>query len=390
MRVFVLNTNYVRLLGGFYRKHPGLARRPYIEQSRLLESSFLEESASCARAFISLGHVALAVSANNAPLQVAWARAHDRPGLARSVEKSWSTLSARQIARRAAGRLGHVPMAVLRGADAARALTRILLAQIEEFRPDVLLNQDMFLVDRPTLQQIKELGVRVVGQHAATPLPTTVPLDEYDLLISSFPPTVDKFQALGVPACLSRLAFDPEILTHFRAEPRQIRWPVTFVGSLQSVHSSRVEFLEELARLVPSLRLWTPDKAVLPRRSLLRKRFMGTVAGIDMYEVLRSSRLTVNHHGDVAPFANNMRLFEATGIGTTLLTDFKQNLPDLFTPGEEVLTYSSAGECAELISDLEQADVDRVASAGQQRTLRDHTYLVRARELVDIFESLRW
>jgi spore maturation protein CgeB len=78
----------------------------------------------------------------------------------------------------------------------------------------------------------------------------------------------------------------------------------------------------------------------------LRDRVVGTVYGLDMYDVFRSSRVTINHHGDVGPFANNLRLFEATGVGTALLTDRKSNLSELFEPDVEVLAYSSATECA--------------------------------------------
>jgi hypothetical protein len=42
-----------------------------------------------------------------------------------------------------------------------------------------------------------------------------------------------------------------------------------------------------------------------------------------MYRVLECSKIVINHHGDVAPWANNLRLFEATGTGALLLTDWK-------------------------------------------------------------------
>ncbi len=50
-----------------------------------------------------------------------------------------------------------------------------------------------------------------------------------------------------------------------------------------------------------------------------------------MYQVLRRSRITLNSHIDLAGReAGNMRLFEATGVGAFLLTDFKDNLHTLF------------------------------------------------------------
>ena len=46
-----------------------------------------------------------------------------------------------------------------------------------------------------------------------------------------------------------------------------------------------------------------------------------------MYQALRRSLITLNSHIDmVGREAGNARLFEATGVGTFLLTDFKDNL----------------------------------------------------------------
>jgi len=109
-----------------------------------------------------------------------------------------------------------------------------------------------------------------------------------------------------------------------------------------------------------------------------------------MYDVLNRSRITLNHHGDVLPYANNMRLFEATGVGALLLTDWKNNLGEMFVPGKEVLAYRTPEECAELIRYYLTHDEERqaVARAGQARTLRDHTYYQRMQELVGIVGKL--
>ena len=387
MRIFVLNTNYLSSLGQLYRRNPGLEDASYAEQSAVLDANFISESGSYARAFTTLGHAAMAVSANNAPLQTAWAREHGDPSLAGAAEDRRRSISPRALAHWVVdGR--HIPAYIRHGAEASAVLTQIVLAQVETFRPDVVLNQDMFLVGRTTLAQMKSLGARVTGQHAASPLPSTVPVDDYDLLVSSFLPTVDAFRARGVPAYLNRLAFDPEVLNRLEPNSKEIRWRATFVGSLQSIHSSRVAFLEDLAPHLPELRIWTPDASALGRRSPLRSRLMGSVSGLQMYQVLRSSFATLNHHGDIDPYANNMRLFEATGVGSLLVTDAKSNLSDLFAPGVEVLTYRSAQECADLINSMESEVRSRIARAGQQRTLGEHTYLVRARELVDFFRQL--
>ena len=108
-----------------------------------------------------------------------------------------------------------------------------------------------------------------------------------------------------------------------------------------------------------------------------------------MYQVLRNSLLTLNHHGNIPSSANNLRLFEATGVGTLLITDWKENLPEIFGLGKEVIAYRTPEECVELIKYYLEHDSERkaIAQAGQQRTLREHTYYQRMQELVDILSK---
>jgi spore maturation protein CgeB len=87
-----------------------------------------------------------------------------------------------------------------------------------------------------------------------------------------------------------------------------------------------------------------------------------------------------------------MRLYEATGVGSMLLTDAKSNLHELFEPDAEVVTYCDADELAGRIEYFLDHDEERraIARAGQERTLRDHTYAKRMEELLILLgESLR-
>jgi len=106
-----------------------------------------------------------------------------------------------------------------------------------------------------------------------------------------------------------------------------------------------------------------------------------------MYDVLFKSRITLNSHVDVAQgYAGNIRLFEATGSGALLITDWKKNLHEMFEAGTEILAYRSPDECRDLVEYYLSHDAERqaIAGAGQRRTLREHTYYQRMQELVDI------
>jgi spore maturation protein CgeB len=84
-----------------------------------------------------------------------------------------------------------------------------------------------------------------------------------------------------------------------------------------------------------------------------------------------------------------MRLYEATGVGAMLLTDRKDNLHELFEIDKEVVSYSSKEEAAELVRYYldHPEESQKIAQAGQARTLRDHTYEKRMSELVSILQG---
>jgi len=102
---------------------------------------------------------------------------------------------------------------------------------------------------------------------------------------------------------------------------------------------------------------------------------------------LQRSRIALNVHIDMAEqYAANMRLYEATGVGTMLLTDWKKNLHEMFEIGNEVVAYRSTRECVELVQHYLAHDEEReaIARAGQQRTLSEHSYYHRMQELTEI------
>jgi spore maturation protein CgeB len=137
------------------------------------------------------------------------------------------------------------------------------------------------------------------------------------------------------------------------------------------------------------MNVWGNGVERLPQDSPIRARYLGTAWGIGMFRILAASKVVVNYHIDISQsYANNMRLFEATGTGALLVTDSKQNLHKMFEPGKEVIAYSTREECAEMIRYYLEHEEEReeIARAGQQRTLRDHTYYQRMQDLVDIVQ----
>jgi spore maturation protein CgeB len=369
MRFLILDYDYFEFEDWLLAQHPGLAKQPYEEQMRVrMEKLF------CMADFYSsnlrkLGHEAYDDRPVNELLQRAWAREH---GI-RVSEWSWQFRWRRRI----------VPwISLVRN---RKWMYEVLLAQIKHYKPDVLINLAMAQMSSRFLKEIKPYVRLVIGQHAATTLSETEEWDVYDLMISSFPPTVGWFRSRGISAELFRLGFEPSVLSHLKNGEKNIS--ISFIGSFSSVHSTRVQWLEELCNAF-QINVWSPNMDHLAASSI-RRSYVGPAWGKEMYQLLQNSLITLNHHGNVPPYANNCRLFEATGVGTLLITDWKENLHEMFEPGKEVVAYRTPEECVELIRYYLEHGNEReaIARAGQERTLRDHTYYHRMQELEDIIRN---
>lgn len=259
-------------------------------------------------------------------------------------------------------------------------LYNILESQIKKFKPDVLYIQCIGFLNREFLLKIKK-NVRLIVGQIACPLPPAAQFEPYDLVISSLPNIVKKIKDLNVPTEYLPLSFESSILDKV-SQSKKI-FPCTFVGGISKNHLERYNLLKNISEEV-DLHLFGYGKNDIEKNTKMYKNHHGEVWGREMYNTLMQSKITINKHIDIAEnFANNMRLYEATGMGTLLLTDKKDNLCELFEVGEEVVAYKNNTDLIEKIKYYinNESERERIAKAGQARTLRDHTYLKRMKEL---------
>jgi spore maturation protein CgeB len=389
LKCIILNAEYPEYLTWLYSHHPGLEKQPYDEQLRVRNETLFGTVDFYSSNLRRLGIEAYDIYVDNEFMQTAWAREHR---VNTTLTQQCTNLLQRGIRAAAKTPLRHLRSFVrpvlkpLRKQEAW--LYDVLAAQIEYSKPDILLNEAMNSISTEFLREMKPHMRFLVGQHAATRLSEKTDYRIYDLVVSSFPPTLDWFHRKGIPAELNRLGFEPKVLSYLKPENRI--FGVTFIGSFfAGIHNSRAAFLESLCDKIEGIRIWGTGIDQLPLSSPIRKCYMGQAWGRDMYQILANSKITLNHHGDIAPYANNMRLYEATGTGALLVTDWKENLPEMFNPGKEVVAYNSLEECVELIEYYLDHEEEReaIGRGGQGRTLRDHTYSQRMQEFVAIVEK---
>lgn len=368
MRVLVIDTYYPAFLNEFYAGQPTLPALPFQQQWRVLMDQCFGTADFYSSNLALLGHEATEIVANCEPLQQRWAQEN---GVAFPKTQSRLTLTRRR---------GIIPW--LKRVAAQDWFYPVLKAQIAQFRPNVLYVQDMHAIEAAFLHEMRPEVRLIVGQ-TAYPLVPGRDYKEYDLVLTSFPHFVDRFRRDGLNSEYFRLGFDPRVLSRLR---EQSRHPLVFVGGLSAAHPARLRLLEGVAAAHP-VDFWGYGVDLLPRDSPLRRAYHGNAWGVEMYQVLYNADMALNQHIGVADdYANNMRLYEATGVGAMLITDDKKNLRDLFEPGKEVAAYRSVDECCEMVRYYgEHAEERRtIAQAGQARTLREHTYRHRMESLITI------
>src|ERR1700742_1641000 len=147
MRILVLNADYPRFLDWFYARQPELKTAGYAAQMTARNASLFGVADFYSRNFKSLGHAAAEIHVNNSWLQSAWAREHGMAvdavapsGATRPSVPGWLHRAAvpfKPLLRPLGRKVGLSPRL-------DQQAENILLAQIEEFRPGLVLNQDAF------------------------------------------------------------------------------------------------------------------------------------------------------------------------------------------------------------------------------------------------------
>jgi len=370
MKILIADTYYTAFLTATYTEAPTLLSRSYKDQlAALLDCSF-GTADFYSRNLKKLGVEAVDLIANCLPLQSTWANEH---GV--TVSTAFYKVPERAYRLPFFGPLlAQLPK-----------LLDVAVAQVKEQHPDVLYCQDLHLFPPKVLADLKKHTGLIVGQ-IASPLPVDEFLKGYDLILTSFPHFVPRLQAKGVASEYFRIGFDTSILDKIQSPSPDI--DVSFVGGISRLHGQAVPTLEYLAKNTP-MQFFGYGANTLDHDSPILPRHHGEAWGLQMYRTLARSKITLNRHIDVAENnANNMRLFEATGVGSLLITDRKDNLHELFEIGKEVVAYSSKEEAAELINYYiaHPVEAKAIAQAGQQRTLSEHTYGQRMQELLSVLE----
>jgi spore maturation protein CgeB len=407
MRLIRITTNYFSYLNQFYSQHPELPTKSYTQQYQILVGDSFGWADFWTHALRKLDYEVWEIVGNTELIQQTWAKEN---GVSYQ-DKTW--------------------------------LTEIIIAQVKQFKPVVLFVDDYLSYTAKFLQELRKECpyIKLVLGWCGAPYNDKSVFNNYDIILSNIPNFVQNFRSEGHHSEYMCHAFEARILDRLNSNDK-LKVPFSFIGSIskgKGFHNQREKLLKQLIEST-NLQVWadTPqpsikDKLLLPIKQniyhiiqaiqsipriksiltsipnvnkyinmdkppdlsnyvdvSIASRSHPPLFGLAMYQKLYESQITFNNHIDVAAqYASNMRLYEATGVGTCLLTDWQPNLQEVFELDREVVTYRSAEEAIEKVQYLLTHEQERkkIAKAGQARTLKDHTFAQRAIQLDEIIKK---
>lgn len=369
MKILFVDTYYPKFIEKFRKDHPKFHKYSYKVYKQKLLKTFFGTSDFYSRALRKLGHKADEIIVNDEILQRKWA-----------AENNLNVSGNGLITI-----LQRLPY-LYRFFGQPKWIQEIALEQINKYKPDIVYIQNLSILNPESLVKIKKICKLVVGQ-IASPLPPGRYLKCFDLIISSFPHFVKKFREVGIDSEFQLLAFEPRALSKV-GTPKNI-YDVVFVGSFSPYHVKGIKSLEELAKNIP-VHVWGTGIKYLSPLSPLRRHYHGEAWGLDMYKIFAKSKIVINRHISTSgEYANNMRMYESTGMGALLITDYKKNLGQIFKVGKEVVAYKNEEDLIKKVKYYLKNDRERekIAKAGQAKTLKAHNYGNRMEELIRILNK---
>lgn len=394
-----VTTYYKDYLQRYYSQHPSIISLSYDEQHKHLMSQAYGWSDYYAKHLRTLGVDAYEIVANAEPMQKKWA------------EENKLQINANEI----------------------------VLEQIKKFKPDVVFMQDSTAFNGNWVKYLKEnvSSIKIVIGWCCSPF-SKINMDNskaFDFMFVCSKKFYEEFRQLGMEAYELHHAFESSLLPRIKENNN---FPITnfiFIGSLipgsgfhdlrkqviEYIIDSGIEYelyanityikpidlagrklayllskvlkafnLNEIALKIPKIGKVYSLKEMpqnLPGVKSLIKKAKPSLYALDMFKALHKAKIAFNLHGQIAgDYAANVRMFEITGVGSCLLTDWKKNITELFEPDKEIITYNSAQECTEKIKWLldHPSQLTEISKAGQQRTLNTHNYYLRASLLNEI------
>lgn len=155
-----------------------------------------------------------------------------------------------------------------------------------------------------------------------------------------------------------------------------------------NAHSWRVAFYNHLSQY--NVKIWGPRAPIwMPKQAIENKFQSHLVYNEEKAKAFLGAKIVVNNllYGEI--WGLNVRTFEAAGIGAFQMVDWRAGLSQLFEDGKEIVSFNSLDDMHQKIDYyLQNPELrDEIAKAGKVRALREHTYELRLKLILETLDG---
>lgn len=277
-----------------------------------------------------------------------------------------------------------------------------LVAIADEFRPDLMLVMEGMRCPVDQVNAVRGLGIKTAVWFTDDPYYSdiTAPLAlYYDHVFTLEMNSVPFYESIGCPHVHYMPLAARTRVYRPQAVPATHRREVSFIGS---GYWNRIAFFDEVAPALMNRQLmisgWWWDRlthyqALAPKIQLgawhtpeeTSKYYYGAKIVVNMHRAHDDDSYNYNSR-KITARSVNPRTFEIAASGAFQLTDVRSGLSELYEPGREIVTYDSPADFINKVNYYLEHEKERqdIALRGLARTLREHTYIHRVRQLLDL------
>ena len=104
----------------------------------------------------------------------------------------------------------------------------------------------------------------------------------------------------------------------------------------------------------------------------------------EMPVIFNSSKININTTSKAIRSGIPLRVFDILSCGGFVISNFQPELAEFFTPGQDVILYSSIDECVDLCRYYLENEAERrsIAEAGYETLCKFHTYKIRLAQMI--------
>ncbi len=274
-------------------------------------------------------------------------------------------------------------------------LSDIFLHEVERFQPHICFFPAQSPVTIPLLQHIRQMNKAVTAFWFVEDYRRFAYWKDYAPHFEKFygiqrNPFLDQLRQLGATApSYLPMAADEAVHRPLYLTPEEIEEYGADVAFMGAGYPNRREMFAQL--LDYDLKIWGTDWDH-PKLQDVVQREGARICIEESVKIYNATKININLHSsmnrdlfEIDGDFINPRTFEIMACGGFQLVDKRLLLPELFTEGEEIVTFASLNELREKIDYyLEHpAERKRIAEAGRRKVLQHHTYTHRIRSVLN-------